>query len=84
MLFVPWPLTSVPDPGIVHWTEAALAGIADNVYVYTLFGQKAAWITSITPGVAGFSLLIDSDLTPLVPQPFVELTVTEPLVNPKG
>ena len=35
-------------------------------------------------GVAAFSLLIDKDLTPLVPQPFVAVTVTLPDVNPLG
>ena len=46
--------------------------------------QKCVWITSITLGVAGLSLVIDSVLGPLVPQPFVAVTDTEPEVKPAG
>ena len=46
--------------------------------------QKCVWIISITLGVAGFSLVIDKLLDPLVPQPFVAVTDTVPEVKPAG
>ena len=83
---VPCPLTNAApeETGTVHCTEVELAGVPDNVYVYTLFGQTPVCITSITLGVAGLSLDIGKVLTPLVPQPFVAVTVTDPEVNPFG
>ena len=86
MLLLPCPLTNTaPAPvGTVHCTEVELAGVPDNVYVYTLFGQTAVCITSITLGVAGFNLPIDNVLTPLVPQPLVAVTDIDPVVNPFG
>ena len=92
MLSVPWPLTNTAPAavGTVHNTEVALAGIDAIVYVNTLevpngaSPQKAVWITSITLGVAGLSLVIDSVLGPLVPQPFVAVTEIEPEVKPAG
>ena len=76
-----------PVAGIVHCTDVALGGILANVYVNTLppaSSQNAVWITSITLGVPGFSFVIDNDLTPLVPQPFVADTVTVPDTKPAG
>ena len=90
MLVVPWPLTSCAPTGMVHCTEVALAGIDASVYVNTLevpngaSPQKAVWITSITLGVAGLSLVTDSVLGPLVPQPFVAVTDIDPEVKPAG
>ena len=86
ILLLPCPLTNTaPAPvGTVHCTDVELAGVPDNEYVYTLFGQTPVCITSITLGVAGLSLDIGKVLTPLVPQPFVVVTVTDPEVNPLG
>jgi hypothetical protein len=86
MLLLPCPLTNIaPEaPGTVHCTDVELAGVPDNVYVYTLFGQTPVCITSITLGVAGLSFEMGRVRMPLVPQPFVAVTVTEPLVNPFG
>ena len=89
MLVVPWPLTNTAPAavGTVHCTDAAFAGILANVYVNTLppaSPQNAICTTSITLGVAGFSLVIDNVLAALVPQPFVAVTLIEPLVNPDG
>ena len=67
-----------------------MVGILASVYVNTLevpngaSPQKAVWITSITLGVPGLSLVIDSVLGPLVPQPFVAVTDIEPEVKPAG
>ena len=41
-------------------------------------------MTSITLGVAGLSLVIESDLDPLVPQPLVAVTDIDPEINPAG
>ena len=86
MLLLPCPLTNTaPAPvGTVHCTDVELAGVPDNEYVNTLFGQTDVCITSITLGVAGFNLPIDNVLTPLVPQPFVACTDIDPVVNPFG
>ena len=84
MLVVPWPDIMVPPVGTVHSTDVALEGIDDIVYVYTLFGQGAVCITSITLGVEGVSLVIDNVLATLVPQPFVAVTDIVPLVNEAG
>ena len=79
--------TIVAPAGQVQFTDVALAGMLANVYVYFLppaSPQTAVWITSITPGVAGLSLLINSVLGPLVPQPFVAVTDTDPDIKPAG
>src|SRR6476620_10677598 len=79
--------TNVATAGTVHNTDVAFGGMLANVYVYFLpptSPQKCVWITSITLGVPGISLVTDNDLVPLVPQPFVADTVTVPDVNPAG
>ena len=52
--------------------------------MYCLSGQTTVLITSIAVGIAGLSLEILKDLDPLVPQPFVAVTLIVPLVNPAG
>ena len=86
-MFVPWPVSNTaPCPvGTVQRTEVALAGKPAIWYVYTLSGHGCVSCTSITPGVDGFSVeIFNVRAVVLVPQPFVAVTETVPLVKPGG
>ena len=59
-------------------------GIEAIVYVNTRFGHGDVSITSITPGVAGLSLVTARVLVLLVPQPFDAFTEIVPATKLDG